>query len=1108
MGKNKSPQEKNIQVVVRCRPRNGKEIKEASPAIVDCQPVKREITVQQDIGNNAHTTKTFTFDKVFAPNSKQIDVYKAVVMPTLDEVLQGYNCTIFAYGQTGTGKTYTMEGEKSEENLSWDQDPLAGIIPRTMHQLFERLNSQTDCEFSVRVSFLEIYNEELFDLLSPNFETAKLRLFEDGARKGSVVIQGLEELVVSDRDEVYNILDRGRARRQTAATLMNAHSSRSHSLFSVTIHIKENSVNGEELLKIGKLNLVDLAGSENVGRSGAVDKRLREAGTINQSLLTLGRVITSLVERAPHVPYRESKLTRLLQDSLGGRTKTSIIATISPALCNIEETLSTLDYAHRAKNILNRPEVNQKLTKRALIKEYTDEIEKLKKDLFAAREKNGIFLSEDSYSAMQNTIQSQTSRITHFETRLPEMEADFAAKIEAMEAELQKVTELFTDTKNELEQTCEVLQDTKTDLHKTKATLSDTKYSLKATAVDRDEKEFLLKEHVRQEVQLHEKATNLVGVVRESVTDVHGLHEKLGRQRSVEDHNRNAKDKFRREFSERVGEVIDNLSEFKEESTSFCSNISQSIGMLISKKSEETNDLQKQMDRMANDLLERMVEISNNAKTQVETSASWHHDVAKDVENKKGEVVHMVQDFQDSLFVPQMRTLQDALATQTRYMMDLSNLFTTMMTQYNEQVQHFIDGQGSILKSLSQVVESHTCQQTETLDKVTKGTNKVVKNQINLQKDLQEEFMKEIVSSLQAVMEKQRKKLAEDMEAVHEVINLSKAQEESMATEFKSRGDAMLNCAGQFAQSCADVAQRNIFEVNKNTESARAGVSSSENLCQNMEDGVTSNTSNVSKLAEKWQVMLNESFTQHLDAIKSSCGQQQDVVNRTKEDLLRPKEEIKSQMEANQEALRQNASSWQQSLDNQSEAVTKWSHDQTQAVRDVGASVEKLLTEDMLEVVSTGETPQRREFSFPTHMNKTSPHDRLLMRFRESYVPPLTPELTAKTVSSVSSDEGGIPVFELSSASTETVPRDQDPESLGSSEDEEEEVVLKVTEEEEDGKENVFAVPKTVAKMRTTCYTNTNGKENKSGDSKIPQPSKLRTPVDRAKMPLRSCNTK
>lgn len=231
----------------------------------------------------------------------------------LDEVLQGYNCTVFAYGQTGTGKTHTMEGVRSEQAFqSYAEDPGAGIIPRTLHHLFEKLN-EGDSEYSVRVSFLEIYNEELFDLLSPAEDQQKLRLFEDVARKGSVVIQGLEEVAVHNKDDVYDIITRGSDKRRTSATKMNKQSSRSHSVFSITVHQKENSVTGEELLKTGKLYLVDLAGSENIGRSGAVKDRAREAGNINQSLLTLGRVISKLVERAAHIPYRESKLTRLLQ---------------------------------------------------------------------------------------------------------------------------------------------------------------------------------------------------------------------------------------------------------------------------------------------------------------------------------------------------------------------------------------------------------------------------------------------------------------------------------------------------------------------------------------------------------------------------------------------------------------------------------------------------------------------------------------------------------------------------------------------------------------------------------------------------------------------------
>jgi kinesin family member 11 len=156
--------------------------------------------------------------------------------------------------------------------------------------------------------------------------------------------------------------------------------SRSHTVFTITVHLKETT-EGEDMLRVGKLNLVDLAGSESIGRSGAADKRAREAGIINQSLLTLGRVINALVERSQHVPYRESKLTRLLQDSLGGRTKTCIIATVSPAKVNFDETLSTLDYANKAKSIHNKPQVNQMMTKKALIKEYVEMIERLKGDL-------------------------------------------------------------------------------------------------------------------------------------------------------------------------------------------------------------------------------------------------------------------------------------------------------------------------------------------------------------------------------------------------------------------------------------------------------------------------------------------------------------------------------------------------------------------------------------------------------------------------------------------------------------------------------------------------------------------------------------------------------
>nr|XP_006630558.1 PREDICTED: kinesin-like protein KIF11 [Lepisosteus oculatus] len=523
----KEEKARNIQVVVRCRPFNAAERKVGSHSVLDCEASRKEVAVRTGGVSDKSARKTYTFDMVFGPSAKQIDVYRSVVCPILDEVILGYNCTVFAYGQTGTGKTFTMEGERSpNEEYTWEEDPLAGIIPRTLHQIFEKLTSN-GTEFSVKVSLMEIYNEELFDLLSPSPDvTERLQMFDDPRNKRGVIIKGLEEITVHNKDEVYQILERGAAKRKTASTLMNAYSSRSHSVFSVTIHMKETTMDGEELVKIGKLNLVDLAGSENIGRSGAVDKRAREAGNINQSLLTLGRVITALVERTPHVPYRESKLTRILQDSLGGRTKTSIIATVSPASINLEETLSTLDYANRAKNIMNKPEVNQKLTKRALIKEYTEEIERLKRDLAAAREKNGVYLSSENYESMNSKIVSQEEQI-----------AEFTEKISAMEEEVKRVSELFTDSKRELEQYA-------TDLEEKQQLLQETHRDLQETKQKLCEEEYIVSELKTTEDVLYGTADQLLSTVDVSTSDVSGLHSKLDRKKNVEEHNAKMQETF------------------------------------------------------------------------------------------------------------------------------------------------------------------------------------------------------------------------------------------------------------------------------------------------------------------------------------------------------------------------------------------------------------------------------------------------------------------------------------------------------------------------------------------------------------------------------------
>ncbi|GAX73013.1 hypothetical protein CEUSTIGMA_g465.t1 [Chlamydomonas eustigma] len=387
----------NVQVLLRCRSASEREVLERVPQVISCNEASREVTLFQNAGGKQHS-RTFRFDKVFGPDSAQEKLFKQAIVPIVSEVMDGFNCTIFAYGQTGTGKTYTMEGGPRDSSDGRKLSAEAGVIPRSIKQIFDTIEAG-NMDSTVKVSFLELYNEELTDLLS--FEDDKdaskrqqLRLLED---RSGVVVHGLEEVIVRSATEIYQVLDRGSAKRRTAATMLNSRSSRSHSIFSITIHLKETTPEGEDIIKIGKLNLVDLAGSENISRSGAKDSRAREAGSINQSLLTLGRVITTLVEHSGHIPYRDSKLTRLLRDSLGGRTKTCIIATIAPTVQCQEETISTLDYAHRAKNIRNRPELNQKISKTTMIKDLAAEIERLKMDLTCTREKNGVYLSSERY---------------------------------------------------------------------------------------------------------------------------------------------------------------------------------------------------------------------------------------------------------------------------------------------------------------------------------------------------------------------------------------------------------------------------------------------------------------------------------------------------------------------------------------------------------------------------------------------------------------------------------------------------------------------------------------------------------------------------------------
>lgn len=362
----------NVRVVVRIRPINGKELDGHSQNIIFADTFNKTITVKNPHATREEPPKIFSFDAVFDSQATQVDIYNETARAIVNKVLEGYNGTIFAYGQTGTGKTYTMSGSKSSPQMR-------GIIPNSFAHIFGYIaKADENQKFLVRATYLEIYNEEIRDLLGKD-QNNKLEVKE--RPDIGVYVKDLTGYVVNNADDLDRIMVIGNKNRVTGATAMNACSSRSHAIFTITVESSQIGDDGQQHVKMGKLHLVDLAGSERQSKSKATGVRLREATKINLSLSTLGNVISALVDgQSLHVPYRNSKLTRLLQDSLGGNSKTLMCANISPADLNYDETISTLRYANRAKNIKNCARVNED-PKDALLRQFQIEIEQLRQQL-------------------------------------------------------------------------------------------------------------------------------------------------------------------------------------------------------------------------------------------------------------------------------------------------------------------------------------------------------------------------------------------------------------------------------------------------------------------------------------------------------------------------------------------------------------------------------------------------------------------------------------------------------------------------------------------------------------------------------------------------------
>uniref|UniRef100_A0A672F758 Kinesin-like protein n=1 Tax=Salarias fasciatus TaxID=181472 RepID=A0A672F758_SALFA len=419
----------HVKVVVRVRPTSDREKRENCRNVVQVvdgqmlifDPKEEEPCFgsqrvrNRNLNKRANKDLKFVFDHVFGENATQVDIFENTMKVVLDSVMNGFNCTVFAYGATGAGKTHTMLGSQD--------DP--GVMYRTMTELFNRMDDAKDeKEFTVAFSYLEVYNEQIRDLLA---NAGPLAVREDGSK--GVVVQGLTLHKPKSAEHILEALDSGNRNRTQHPTDMNATSSRSHAVFQIYLRQQDKTASLNPNVCIAKMSLIDLAGSERASATNAKGARLREGANINRSLLALGNVINTLADpksKKTHIPYRDSKLTRILKDSLGGNCRTVMIANISPSSLSYDDTHNTLKYANRAKEIKSSLKSNV-VSLDSHIGQYAVICEKQRQEILQLKQK----LKE--YESKNNTVSEALQRIFSSRAQIRQEQLDLERQLKENE---------------------------------------------------------------------------------------------------------------------------------------------------------------------------------------------------------------------------------------------------------------------------------------------------------------------------------------------------------------------------------------------------------------------------------------------------------------------------------------------------------------------------------------------------------------------------------------------------------------------------------------------------------------------------------------------------
>ncbi|KAF3764587.1 hypothetical protein M406DRAFT_291708 [Cryphonectria parasitica EP155] len=977
-------EETNINVVVRCRGRNDREVRENSAVVVGTDGAMGK-HIELSMGPNALSNKTYAFDRVFSQAADQSMIFDDVVKPILGQMLAGFNCTIFAYGQTGTGKTYTMSGDMTESLGLLAPD--AGIIPRVLQALFNKLEAD-GTENCVRCSFIELYNEELRDLLTPD-ENAKLKIFDDLSKKGhaSTIVQGVEERHITNAAEGIARLQEGSLRRQVAATKCNDLSSRSHTVFTIAVHAKRPGGGTDDFISLGKLNLVDLAGSENIQRSGAENKRAAEAGLINKSLLTLGRVINALTDKSSHIPYRESKLTRLLQDSLGGRTKTCIIATISPAKSNLEETISTLDYAFRAKNIKNKPQVNTLISKMALLKEFTAEIERLRTELIATRLRNGVHLTNEAYEEM--TAQSESRRILADEQ---------AAKIETLESNLRiKVQELFALTSSFMGLKKEH-ESTKAQLYETKEVLDQTEIILAATRKTLAEETHIRKAHQMTEQKLTAVGGELISTLRKTVGDVDGLRAKNKRKSDLQDLNRSTWAMSQAQVTDVTELVESRIEDFRKDQDDHIASVSERMHAFVQKELQKLTATQSFLDEN----LQRFESSRDELLEQKQRSKDEMDDVLQEIKLVRDNIKVRVGESLLAIAAAAERIAADVLGELDTFHNHLHTSYKSLGKDFKsifEDLLRHLGSQRSESDGLRRQLEEASRAMVQANESASDQIQEVIEEERKQAAEDRQKLLTQITSLINAHAEQQESRLSGKATKIQHHVSGAKEAFGGQVAIYSAGMDRLESDEEKLLQDVAT--SRDILKTKLKDDWVTASDHSTSIqtttrsvhqetvrvVAEQMTDLETQMT-DFDDFLTRAQAENADHHSQHsesVDKLSATVGGSFSNISNHYEETFSRVQGLKTEMEADVERLQGN-------LEPLTDTVCQPLSKLRQDISDT----------NLREYEPTGETPEKIHYQYPTQLPRTAPQDALIASMRDGSNAPTPSRLPVSSASSSS----------------------------------------------------------------------------------------------------------